>query len=59
MIHPSGIVGDIVCIEIGDHDHSCEEHEICGSVFKNDSVVCLQKGLFFEFINHDCLAYHD
>ena len=47
MSHPSGIVVDIVGVEISDHGHSCEEHEICGFVLKNDMVICLQKLLFF------------
>ena len=46
MSHPKGIVDDIVGIKIGDPGQSCEEHEICGSVLRNDNVVCLQKMLF-------------
>ena len=47
MTHPKNIVVDIVGIEIGDRGCSCEEHEICGSVLRNDMAVCLQKVLFF------------
>ena len=56
MSHPSGIVVDIIGIEIGDYGHSCKEHEISGSVLKNDMAVCLQKVLFFVFVDHDYLA---
>ena len=59
MSHPSGIVVDIVGIEIGDCGCSCEEHEICGSVVNNDMVIHLQKELFFVFVYCNCLAYHD
>ena len=49
----------IVGIEIGDHGHSCEDYEICGSVLRNDMVICLQKVLFVVFTDYDCLTYHN
>ena len=37
--HPSGVTVDIVGINASDHGRSCENHEVCGSVLKDDVVV--------------------
>ena len=37
--HPSGTTVDIVGIEASDNGRSCEEHDVCGSVFAPDVVV--------------------
>jgi hypothetical protein len=42
-IHPSGIVVEIVGTEMSCQGRSCEEHDICGEVLKEDIVVCLRK----------------
>jgi hypothetical protein len=42
-IHPSGIVVEIVGTEMNYQGRSCEEHEICGEVLKEDVVVRLRK----------------
>ncbi len=38
-----GIVVEIVGTLVGDRGHSCEEHEVCGSVLEEDMVVRLRK----------------
>jgi hypothetical protein len=42
-IHPSGIVVEIVGTEMSCQGRSCEEHDNCGEVLKEDVVVRLQK----------------
>jgi hypothetical protein len=42
-IHPSGIVVEIVGTEMSCQGRSCEEHDICGKVLKEDIVVRLRK----------------
>jgi hypothetical protein len=42
-LHPSGIVIEIVGTEMSCQGRSCEEHEICGEVLKEDVVVRLRK----------------
>ena len=42
-IHPSGIVAEIVGTEMSCQGRSCEEHDICGEVLKEDIVVRLRK----------------
>ena len=42
-IHPSGIVVEIVGTEMSCQGRSCEEHENCGEVLKEDVVVRLRK----------------
>jgi hypothetical protein len=42
-IHPSGIVVEIVGTEMSCQGRSCEEHDICGEVLKEDIVVRLRK----------------
>ena len=42
-IHPSGIVVKIVGTEMSCQGRSCEEHENCGEVLKEDVVVRLRK----------------
>jgi hypothetical protein len=42
-IHPSGIVIEIVGTEMSCQGRSCEEHDICGEVLKEDIVVRLRK----------------
>ncbi len=42
-IHPSGIFVKIVGTEMSCQDRSCEEHEICSEVLKEDIVVRLRK----------------
>ena len=42
-IHPCGIVVEIVGTEMSCQGRSCEEHEICGEVLKEDVVVRLRK----------------
>ena len=37
--HPTGAVIKIVGTMVGDHGHSCEEHEYCGEVLADDVVV--------------------
>ena len=40
--HPSGVTVDIVGIARGDRGRSCEEHNVCGAVLHEDSVVRLR-----------------
>ena len=42
-IHPSGIVVEIVGMEMSCQGLSCEEHDNCGEVLKEDIVVRLRK----------------
>jgi hypothetical protein len=42
-LHPSGIVVEIVGTEMSCQGRSCEEHDICGEVLKEDIVVRLRK----------------
>ena len=42
-IHPSGIVIEIVGTEMSCQGRSCEEHENCNEVLKEDAVVRLRK----------------
>ena len=57
-IDPKGIVVDIVGIEVGDHGRSCEEHEICGSVLRNDGRALVKGAAFYcSCFDHDCFAY--
>ena len=42
-IHPSGIVVEIVGMGISCQGHSCEEHDFCGEVLKEDVVVRFRK----------------
>ncbi len=41
--HPSGITVKIVGIERGDHGRSCEEHDVCGTVVEEDTLLHLRK----------------
>ena len=41
--HPSGITVEVVGIERGDRGHSCEEHDVCGRVVTEDTLLCLKK----------------
>ncbi len=42
-VHPSGILVKIVGMTVGCQGRSCEEHDICGKVLKEDLVVHLRK----------------
>jgi hypothetical protein len=42
-VHPSGIVVQIVWMRMSCQGRSCEEHEICGKVLKEDVMVRLRK----------------
>ncbi len=41
--HPLGIVVKIVGIEKGDRGCSCKEHDVCGTVVEEDTLLCLRK----------------
>ena len=41
--HPTGVVVEIVGIDRGDHCRSCEEHDVCGSVVEEDTLLRLGK----------------
>ena len=41
--HPSGVVVEIVGIEMGDCGRSCEEHPVCGVVVEEDTLLRLRK----------------
>jgi len=41
--HPSGITVEIVGIERGDRGRSCEEHDVCGTVVEEDTLLHLRK----------------
>ena len=41
--HPTGVVVEIVGIDRGDRGRSCEEHDVCGSVVEEDTLLCLRK----------------
>ena len=43
MAHFAGVTVEIVGIKCSDRGRSCEEHEVCGSVFKEDVVVRFRK----------------
>ena len=47
MIHPKGLVINIVIFKISDCSNSCKEHEICVSVVSNDILLHLANRLFF------------
>ena len=38
-LHPTGVVVDIVGINTSSNGRSCEEHKVCSSVLKLDSLV--------------------
>ena len=38
-LHPTGVVINIVGINPSSNGRSCEEHQVCGSVLKLDSIV--------------------
>ena len=42
-MHPSGVTVEIVGIAMKDRGRSCEEHDVCGSVLTEDSVVRFRK----------------
>jgi len=41
--HPTGVIVEIVGIERGDRGRSCEEHDVCGSVVEEDTLLRLRK----------------
>ena len=41
--HPTGVVVEIVGLERGDRGRSCEEHDVCGSVVEEDTLLRLRK----------------
>ena len=41
--HPLGITVEVVGIERGDCGRSCEEHDVCGTVVSEDTLLCLRK----------------
>ena len=41
--HPPGILVEIVGIEKGDRGRSCEEHDVCGEVVEEDTLLRLRK----------------
>jgi len=41
--HPPGIIVDIVGIEKGDRCRSCEEHDVCGEVVEEDTLLHLRR----------------
>ena len=42
-MHPSGVTVEIVGISMNDRGRSCEEHDVCGSVLTEDSIVRFRK----------------
>ena len=42
-MHPCGVLVEIVGINMHDRGRSCEEHDVCGSVLAEDSVVRFRK----------------
>ena len=45
--HPPGIVVKIVGIEKGDRGRSCEEHDVCGEVVEEDTLLRLRREKFW------------
>jgi len=41
--HPPGIIIEIVGIEKGNRGHSCEEHDVCGEVGEEDTLLRLRR----------------
>ena len=41
--HPPGIAVKIVGIEIGNHGRLCEEHDVCGEVVEEDTLLRLRR----------------
>ena len=41
--HPDPIIIEIVDTEVGNRNHECKEHQVCGVVMDEDVVVRLQK----------------
>jgi hypothetical protein len=41
--HPSGITVKVVGIDRGDRGRSCEEHNVCGTVVEEDTLLHLRK----------------
>jgi hypothetical protein len=45
--HPPGITVEVVGIERGDRGCSCEEHDVCGTVVMEDTLLRLRKAQIF------------
>ena len=41
--HPTGITVEVVGIVMGDRGRSCEEHDVCGTVVEEDTLLRLRK----------------
>ena len=41
--HPTGIIVEIVGIEKGDWGRLCEEHNVCGEVVEEDTLLHLRR----------------
>ena len=41
--HPTGITVEVVGIAMGDRGRSCEEHDVCGTVVEEDTLLRLRK----------------
>jgi len=41
--HPPGIIMEFVGIEKGDRGRSCEEHDVCGEVVEEDTLLRLRR----------------
>ena len=41
--HPPGILVEIVGIEKGDRGRLCEEHNVCGEVVEEDTLLRLRR----------------
>jgi hypothetical protein len=41
--HTTGITVEVVGIVTGDRGRSCEEHDVCGTVVKEGTLLCLRK----------------
>ena len=55
MCHPIGSSIELVGTEEGGRGRSCEEHEVCGEVSMNDTIVRLRviqiiNGNYYNFI---------
>ncbi len=62
--HPPGIMVEIVGIEKGDRGRSCEEHDVCGEVVEEDTLLHLGREQILVDVNslpaigaHECQVF--
>jgi hypothetical protein len=56
--HPTGITFDIVGIEAGNRGRSCEEHDVCGSILEENTVVRIRHVQILVMAKRNRLWWH-